>query len=67
MHEFETVALPSIGNAVQETYRKRGLAAPMTKSHFNRFLASHFFGVAWETPTDTDLIDFSLGQNQSSL
>jgi hypothetical protein len=65
--EFETVALPGIGVAVQETYKKRGLSAPMTKSYFGRFLATHFFGPEWETPTDAELVDFSLGQDQSAL
>jgi len=64
--EFETVALPDIGAAVQEAYRKRGLASPMTKSFFGRFLANHFFGPDWETPTDAELVDFSLEQSQSA-
>ena len=64
--EFETVALPDIGAAVQETYRKRGLASPMTKSFFGRFLANHFFGPDWEAPTDAELVDFSLEQSQSA-
>lgn len=64
--EFETVELPGIGAAVQETYRKRGLASPMTKSYFGRFLAAHFFGAGWETPTDSELVDFSLEQDRTN-
>lgn len=65
--EFETVELAGIGAAVQETYKKRGLAVPMTKSFFVRFLATHFFGSVWETPTDAELVDFSLEHNQIAL
>jgi len=60
MMTFETQVLPKIGVAVQETYSKRGLTTPITKSHFRKFLAEHFFGTSWETPSDTDLLDFSI-------
>jgi len=57
---FETITLPSIGAAVTATYRSRGLASPLTRGHFKKFLTEHFFGKAWETPSDTDLLEFSM-------
>ena len=65
MHMFETVVLPEIGAAVLETYRKRGLAAPMTRSHFTKFLAEHFFGKGWESPSDAELLDFTISGGRS--
>ena len=65
MHIFETVVLPEVGAAVVETYRKRGLAAPMTRSHFTKFLAEHFFGKGWESPSDAELLDFTISGGRS--
>jgi plasmid replication initiation protein len=57
---FETELLPSLGAAVQAAYQKKRLTTPMTKSYFNKFLASHFFGEGWDSPTDSELLDFSV-------
>ena len=65
LHEFESVALPAIGAAVLGTYQRRGLAAPMTKSHFTKFLAEHFFGAKWDSPSDAELLDFTISGGRS--
>jgi Initiator Replication protein len=62
---FESESLPAIGIAVLQTYQKRGLAAPMTRSHFAKFLAEHFFGKGWELPTDAELLDFTISGGKS--
>lgn len=62
---FESEVLPSIGAAVVETYRKRGLVAPMTRSHFTKYLAEHFFGSGWELPSDAELLDFTISGGRS--
>lgn len=43
-----------------ETYRKRGLAAPMTRSHFTKFLAEHTFVKRRESPADAELLDLTV-------
>ena len=62
---FESESLPAIGIAVLQTYQKRGLAAPMTRSHFAKFLAEHLFGKGWELPTDAELLDFTISGGKS--
>jgi hypothetical protein len=57
---FEADILPVIGVAVTETYQKRGLSAPMTRSHFTKYLAEHFFGKDWAIPSDAELLDFTI-------
>lgn len=53
-------SLASIPAAAQ-TYAKRGLAAPMTRSLFLKFLASEMFGIDWENPSDSQLLEFAMG------
>ena len=65
LFEFESVALPAIGAAVLGTYKKRGLGTPMTKSHFAKFLAEHFFGPKWDLPSDAELLDFTISGGRS--
>jgi Initiator Replication protein len=65
LSQFESEALPVIGIAVTHAYQKRGLDSPMTRSHFAKFLAEHFFGKAWELPSDSDLLDFTISGGQS--
>ncbi len=63
MNRFETEVLPSKGQSVLETYQKRGLTVPMTKSQFTQFLSEHFFGKDWGSPSDTALLDFAITEN----
>jgi hypothetical protein len=65
LNYFECETLPAVGVAVLQTYQKRGLAAPMTRSHFAKFLAEHFFGKGWELPTDAELLDFTISGGKS--
>ncbi len=56
--KFEASLVP-IPPAAQ-TYSKRGLAAPMTRSLFLKFLAGEMFGSDWETPSDSQLLEFAM-------
>lgn len=47
--------------AVFATFEKRGLDAPMTRSHFLAFLSNDLYGAGWDNPTDTALLDHAIG------
>lgn len=47
--------------AVAKTYEKRGLAAPMTRGLFLKFLTDELFGTGWEQPTDSRLLEHAIG------
>ncbi|TAL66099.1 MAG: RepB family plasmid replication initiator protein [Burkholderiaceae bacterium] len=57
---FERSAVETANPALQRTYKSRGLAAPMTRALFLKFLAEDLFGRGWDSPSDTDLLAYSL-------
>ena len=57
---FEADVVAGSNPALQRAYRARGLAAPMTRALFLKFVATELWGKAWETPSDSDLLAFSL-------
>jgi len=59
--EFEMRVMSAANPALQRTYRSRGLSAPMTRAIFLKFLADSQFGKGWDTPTDSELLEFSFG------
>lgn len=46
--------------AIARTYATRGLAAPMTRGVFLKFLADDLFGAGWEQPTDSQLLEHAM-------
>lgn len=58
--EFEMRNISSSTLAVQNAFSSRGIASPMVKSLFRTFLAESMYGANWSTPTDADLLTFSL-------
>lgn len=62
---FESKILPEVGPSLVETYKKRGLAAPLTRSHFAKFITEHFFGKNWTAPNDAEMLDFLISDGRS--
>ena len=58
--DFELLVIGKANPAVQKSYRSRGLAATMARALFLKFIAASMFGQGWETPSDSDLLTFSL-------
>ncbi len=54
--EASLVAIP----AAAQTFARRGLASPMTRSLFLKFLAGEMFGADWEHPSDAQLLEFAM-------
>lgn len=46
--------------AIAKTYATRGLAAPMTRGVFLKFLTNELFGPGWEQPTDSQLLEHAM-------
>lgn len=57
---FESTILPGLNAAIQRSYRSRRLDSAIARSQFISHLATTFFGVAWDEPSDTDLLTYSL-------
>lgn len=58
--EFEIHALPKLNSVIQNAFKKSGISGPMVRSMFVAFLAENMWGLAWNTPTDSQLLEFSL-------
>jgi Initiator Replication protein len=58
--EFEIHTLAGANPALQRAFRSKGLRSPMTRAIFLKFLADSQYGRGWDTPSDSELLEFSL-------
>jgi Initiator Replication protein len=58
--KFESAVLPALNAAIQRSYRTRGMASGIAKLHFAMYLSIHFFGEKWDSPSDTELLNYSV-------
>lgn len=58
--EFEIHILSGANPALQRAYRSKGLRSPMTRAIFLKFLSDSMYGKGWDTPSDSDMLEFSL-------
>lgn len=58
--EFEMRIINKAEAAILRSYRARGIETRMIRALFLQFLAEHFFGANWQTPSDSALLEFSL-------
>lgn len=57
--KFERDALPASG-AVRKSYQSKGIASPVVRPAFLKFLGNEVWEEGWEKPTDADLVDLAL-------
>lgn len=57
--KFESEALPASG-AVRKSYQSKGIASPVVRPAFLKFLGNEVWEAGWEKPTDADLVDLAL-------
>lgn len=60
--EFEMRVITRAPPALQRSYKSKALGTPMTRALFLKFLADDAYGGGWETPTDTELLNYTLMQ-----
>lgn len=60
--EFEVRVVSTANPALQRSYKQKGINGVMIRALFLKFLAEHFFGSDWSTPSDSDLLNFSLSE-----
>ena len=58
--EFEIRKIMSTSPAIRSAFASRGTSSPMVKSLFRTFLAESMYGTNWDTPTDSELLTFSI-------
>ena len=63
--EFEIRTLAKANPVIQKSYQSRGINSPMTKALFLKFLAENMHGLAWDSPDDSSLLEYSLSVQQS--
>lgn len=59
---FQSQVIEVSNPALQRAFKSRGLASPMTRALFLKFIASQLFGQGWDLPSDTDLLNHSLSR-----
>lgn len=57
--KFEREALPT-GGAMRKSYQGKGIASPVVRPAFLKFLGNEVWEEGWEKPTDADLVDVAL-------
>ena len=58
--EFEMRNIASATPAVRNAFAAKGINSPIVKSLFRTFLAEYTYGLNWNSPTDTELLSFSM-------
>jgi hypothetical protein len=58
--EFEMRNISSASPAIRNAFVARGISSPMVKSLFRTYLAESMYGANWNTPTDSELLTFSI-------
>jgi hypothetical protein len=56
---FETEGLPA-SEVVRKAFRTKGIASPIVRPAFLKFLGNSVWEEGWEKPTDSDLVDVAL-------
>lgn len=56
---FEAEALPA-SEVVRKAFRNRGIASPIVRPAFLKFLGNSVWEEGWEKPTDSDLLDLAI-------
>lgn len=56
---FEAEALPT-SEVVRKAFRTKGIASPIVRPAFLKFLGNSVWEEGWEKPTDSDLVDVAL-------
>lgn len=57
--KFEREALPASG-AMRKSYQGKGIASPVVRPAFLKFLGNEVWEEGWEKPTDGDLVEVAL-------
>lgn len=57
--KFEEEALPSSG-VIRKTYQSKGIASPIVRHTFFKFLGNSVWEDGWEKPTDCELLDLAI-------
>lgn len=58
--EFEMRNISAASPAIRNAFIARGISSPMVKSLFRTYLAESMYGANWNTPTDSELLTFSI-------
>jgi hypothetical protein len=58
--EFEMRSISAASSAIRNAFVARGISSPMVKSLFRTYLAESMYGSNWNTPTDSELLTFSI-------
>lgn len=58
--EFEMRNISATSPAIRNAFVARGISSPMVKSLFRTYLAESMYGANWNTPTDSELLTFSI-------
>lgn len=58
--EFEMRNISAASPAIRNAFVARGISSPMVKSLFRTYLAESMYGANWNTPTDSELLTFSI-------
>jgi hypothetical protein len=56
---FEAEALPT-SEVVRKAFRTKGIASPIVRPAFLKFLGNSVWEEGWEKPTDSDLVDLAI-------
>ena len=57
--KFENESLPSSG-VIRKTYESKGIASPIVRHTFFKYLGNSVWEDGWEKPTDSELIDLAI-------
>jgi hypothetical protein len=57
--KFEKEVLPGNG-VIRKTYEKRGIASPIVRHVFFKYLGNSVWEEGWERPTDSELVDLAI-------
>ncbi len=63
---FEAEALPS-SEVVRKAFRTRGIASPIVRPAFLKFLGNAVWEEGWEKPTDSDLVDIAIQAKEETV
>lgn len=65
LNEFEMRVISKSNSVTQKTFRDKGLNSPIVKAVLVKFLSENSWGPAWDSPTDSELLNFSLQQGKN--
>jgi hypothetical protein len=56
---FEAESLPTSG-AIRKAFQSKGIASPIVRPAFLKFLGNAVWEDGWDKPTDSDLVDLAI-------